>query len=97
MIYQLTFACGEDGCQETAVTLSETTGETAQQLRERNPAFVGVLCAAKHLGAYHTASALDITEFLWLRRLAKYLAELPARVVQGKGNVPPIRSRTRLH
>jgi len=82
MVYQLTFACGEQGCQETATTLCEATKETPQQLRDRNPVFVGVRCTAKHLGVYDATSALDITEFLWLRRLTKYLAELPARVLQ---------------
>jgi len=82
MTYQLTFACGEKGCRETATVLCETSRETLQQLRQRNPVFIGVRCAAKHLGVYEAASALDITEFLWLRRLTKYLAELPARVLQ---------------
>jgi hypothetical protein len=82
MIYQLTFACGEKGCRETAITLCEATRETPEQLRHRNPVFVGVRCAAKHLGVYDATSALDITEFLWLRRLTKYLGELPARVLQ---------------
>jgi hypothetical protein len=80
MTYQLTFACGEKGCQETVVALCETSGETAQQLRQRNPVFVGVRCAAQHLGVYDAASALDITEFLYLPRMAKYLAELPVRL-----------------
>jgi hypothetical protein len=80
MTYQLTFACGEQDCRETAIALCETSRETAQQLRQRNPVFVGVLCAAKHPGAYDAASALDITEFLYLPRMAKYLAEFPVRL-----------------
>jgi hypothetical protein len=80
MTYQLTFACGEKGCRETAITLCETSSETPQQLRQRNPAFVGLRCTAKHLGAYDAASALDITEFFYLPRMAKYLAELPVRL-----------------
>jgi hypothetical protein len=80
MTYQLTFACGEKDCRETVTALCETSRETAQQLRQRNPIFAGVRCAAKHLGAYDAASALDITEFLYLPRMAKYLTELPARL-----------------
>ena len=80
MTYQLTFACGEKGCRETATVLCETSRETIQQLRQRNPIFVGIRCAAKHLGAYDAASALDITEFLYLPRVANYFAKLPGRV-----------------
>jgi hypothetical protein len=80
MTYQLTFACGEKGCRENAVALCETSCETPQQLRQRNPAFVGVRCTAKHLGAYDAANALDIMEFFYLPRMAKYVAELPVRL-----------------
>jgi hypothetical protein len=62
MTYQLTFECGEPGCHETAVPFCEiSSGETAQQLRERNPLFEDVLCAALHSGNYQASSALDIT------------------------------------
>ena len=82
MTYQLTFACGEKGCRETAITLYETSRETLQQLRQRNPVFVGVRCSAKHLGVYDAASALDITEFLWLRRMMKLFDRCSRRLLK---------------
>lgn len=82
MTYQLTFACSEEGCRETATTLCETTGETLQQLRQRNPVFVGLRCSAKHLGVYDAASALDITEFLWLRRIVKLFDRCSRKILK---------------
>jgi len=84
MTYQLTFACGEKGCRETAITLCETSRETLQQLRQRNPVFVGVRCSAKHLGVYDAASALDITEFLWLRRIMKFFDRCSRRIIKSR-------------
>jgi len=82
MTYQLTFVCSEEGCQETATTLCETNRETLQQLRQRNPVFVGLRCSAKHLGVYDAASALDITEFLWLPRIVKLFDQCFRRILK---------------
>jgi hypothetical protein len=61
MTYQLTFACGEPDCPETAVIFCETfVGETTEHLRKRNPVFKEVLCTAKHSGNYQASRALDI-------------------------------------
>ena len=84
MTYQLTFACSEKGCRETAITLCETSRETLQQFRQRNPVFVGVRCPAKHLGVYDAASALDITEFLWLRRVVKLFDWRSRRILKSR-------------
>lgn len=63
MRYQLTFACGETDCPETATILCDARqGETPQQLRQRDPLFMDVLCAAKHSGSYRASSAIEIRE-----------------------------------
>ena len=84
MTYQLTFACSEKGCRETVITFCEARRETPQQLRQRNPVFVGVRCSAKHLGVYDAASALDITEFLWLRRIVKLFDQYSGKILKSR-------------
>ena len=60
--FRLTFVCGERGCDETAVVLYDARpAETLEQLRQRNPIFLAVLCGAKHSGNYPASSAIDIT------------------------------------
>jgi len=45
--FRLTFACGEPGCDKTAVVLHEARpGETVGQLRQRNPIFWAVFYGA---------------------------------------------------
>ncbi len=60
--FRLTFACGELGCDKTAVVLYDARpAETLEQLRQRNPIFLAVLCGAKHSGNYPASAAIDIT------------------------------------
>ena len=54
--------CGEPCCDKTAVVLYDARpGETVEQLRQRNPIFLAVLCGAKHAGNYPASTAVDIT------------------------------------
>jgi hypothetical protein len=60
--FRLTFACGEPGCDKTAVVLYDARpAETLEQLRQRNPIFLAVLCGAKHFGNYSASAAIYIT------------------------------------
>jgi hypothetical protein len=60
--FRLTFACGEPGCDKTAVVLYDARpAEKLEQLRQRNPTFLAVLCGAKHSGNYPASAAIDIT------------------------------------
>jgi len=60
--FRLTFVCGEPGCDKTAVVLYDARpAETLEQLRQRNPIFLAVLCGAKHFGNYPASAAIDIT------------------------------------
>jgi hypothetical protein len=64
MIYQLTFKCGVPTCDKTAVAQCEAqAGETPDELRKRNPIFVGVNCAANHAGSYPAEGAREIVPF----------------------------------
>jgi hypothetical protein len=60
--FRLTFVCSEPGCDKTAVVLYDARpAETLEQLRQRNPIFLAVLCGAKHSGNYPASAAIDIT------------------------------------
>ena len=60
--FRLTFVCGEPGCDRTAVVLYHARpAETLEQLRQRNPIFLAVLCDTKHSGNYPASAAIDIT------------------------------------
>jgi hypothetical protein len=57
------FLCGASDCRETAVIQCDAKpGETPQQLRQRDPMFLEVLCAAKHVGNYRASAAIEIKE-----------------------------------
>jgi len=59
--FRLTFICGERGCDKTPVVLYDARpGETIEQLRQRNPIFLAVLCGANHAGNYPASTAIDI-------------------------------------
>jgi hypothetical protein len=60
--YRLTFNCGE--CDKTAVVQYEMkVGETAEELRKRNPTLIAV-CAAHHVGGYMASDAREIVPAL---------------------------------
>jgi transcription elongation factor Elf1 len=60
--YKLRFNCGE--CNKTAVVQYELkAGETAKELRKRNPILIGA-CAAHHVGSYMAPNGLAIVPAL---------------------------------